>query len=110
MTTPKLGSLSTGTLRPCDLIPTFLRAIAHLDPDAYAAILDTLEKAGTPIHFLTSIVSSGLDVHPWWDSDEAGYLLEDLFDALDALAPEGCYFGSHIGDGSDFGFWPYEED
>lgn len=27
-------------------------------------------------------------------------------EALDAICPEGTYFGTLEGDGSDFGFWP----
>ena len=38
------------------------------------------------------------------------FLMEVLFDALDDLSPQGHYFGSHPGDGSDFGFWPIEEE
>ena len=34
--------------------------------------------------------------------------ISDVLDALDECAPEGCYFGPHEGDGSDFGFWPIE--
>ncbi len=49
------------------------------------------------------------------DAETAGYILnEDLFDLMNDIAPEGTYFGSSEGDGSDFGFWnsfdEYEED
>ncbi len=38
------------------------------------------------------------------------YLNEVLFDAMNDIAPDGCYFGSHPGDGSLFGFFEIEED
>lgn len=39
---------------------------------------------------------------------DAGECFDTLIDALNACAPEGVFFGSHPGDGSDFGFWPIE--
>jgi len=39
------------------------------------------------------------------DDEDAQYMLEELFDALDDHAPPFCYFGANVGDGSDFGFW-----
>ena len=33
-----------------------------------------------------------------------------LFDILDSIAPEACYFGALEGDGSCYGFWPCEDD
>ena len=40
------------------------------------------------------------------DFETSGYILnERIYDLMDELAPEGYYFGSHPGDGSDFGYW-----
>jgi hypothetical protein len=35
-------------------------------------------------------------------------ILEDAFDELNALCPDGYYFGSHPGDGALFGVWEFE--
>ena len=93
-----LGTISHGTLRNQDLIPAFLDAVAEHAPDHYAQLI-----AGPfgpiPAHALED------DDADWWDSDDAGYLLEELQDLLAEHAPDYCYFGAHEGDGSDFGFW-----
>lgn len=44
------------------------------------------------------------------DQETKSYIInEDLFDILNNIAPEGTYFGSHPGDGSDMGFWSEED-
>jgi len=35
-------------------------------------------------------------------------ILDEMFDFMDSVAPEGCAFCAHPGDGSLFGFWPEE--
>lgn len=45
------------------------------------------------------------DDSEWWDTMEAIDFLNELYDLLNEHAPDGCYFGAHEGDGSDFGFW-----
>lgn len=45
----------------------------------------------------------------YW-TEQASDDLQDLFDILDSIAPEGCYFGALEGDGSCYGFWPCEDD
>jgi hypothetical protein len=45
------------------------------------------------------------------DQEEKEIILnENIWNYLDQIAPEGCYFGNTEGNGSDFGFWEYEEE
>lgn len=102
--TTKAIIVSEGTLNPRDLIPRFLAVARHLAEEAAAG---DIEAKLSEIHRRIE----GLDADAeYWDSEEAGWDLERLFDALDNLAPEGHYFGSHEGDGACFGFWPIDDD
>ncbi len=88
------GSVSTCTMRSEDLVPAFMDCLMDLDIGTA-----TMIEKEYPEMF-------GDD--PDYGSDDADELLEALFDALDACAPEGHYFGAHPGDGSDYGFWEIE--
>lgn len=93
-------SVSHGTMRPQDLIPSFLDELRLLDSAAYAQMV-----AGSAV---PAYVWEDSD-SDWWHSDDAHSVLDSLFDALNECAAEGFYFGSHPGDGSDYGFWKVEE-
>lgn len=97
-------SISHGTLRPQDLIPAFIDALSSHFPAAYEQIMLA------PFPLIPAFVQDEGDSSWWWDSEDAQYLLEDLLDRLNECAPEGFYFGTHPGDGSDFGFWECEQD
>jgi hypothetical protein len=97
------GTVSHGTMRPQDLIPAFLDCLADVWPEAYEGYMVC------PFPPVPSYVTDEGDDSEWWTSDDAGYLLESLFDQLNEAAPEGYYFGAHEGDGSDYGFWTIEE-
>jgi hypothetical protein len=88
-----IGSISHGTMRPEDLIPEFIYTLKQLDTEKrYARLIEEAEA-------ITD-----------FDSDEASEILnEDLFNALNEFAPPYFYFGSHPGDGSDYGFWLSED-
>lgn len=50
-------------------------------------------------------------VFSYGELDEIAYdVYEELFPALDSLAPEDYYFGAHPGDGACFGYWECEKD
>jgi len=73
----QLGSVSTGTLRPQDLLPAFESAYEMVNPTGKLAAF-------------------------FEDIDEHLTLLED---EINNYCPPFVYFGAHEGDGADFGFW-----
>lgn len=93
--------VSSGTLRPQDLIPKFLLTLEFIGPKAYEQ-LQTLPFQLIPSHALED------DDADFWTSDKCLEAMETLVDSLDEWAPPGFTFGSHEGDGSLFGFWPLE--
>ena len=89
----QLGSVSTATLRPEDLIPALADELDGIRSESFL-LSDAERFFGVPE-----------DEAPDWDSEEAGCLLDDLFTALNEYAPPHMYFGAHEGDGADFGWW-----
>ena len=97
MTTPQPGTVSEGTIREQDLIPKFLAVLDEHAP----------EKA-EELRGLYPNTIEHLDDDSDSDATARGMLLSDLFEELNVIAPEDHYFGSHQGDGADYGFWPEE--
>lgn len=79
-------TISHGTLRHEDLIPKFEILLRELDPIEFGHLHSWIE--GQP-----------------GDAEDHDEYVVRLVDALDAAAPEGWYFGTLEGDGSDYGFW-----
>lgn len=95
------GTVSHGTMRTEDLIPAFLNVLADYDMEEHDRIRDDYHH-----HIWEDDADTeGFD----YDSEDAQYMLEALFNALNDIAPEGMYFGSHPDDGSDYGFWESED-
>jgi hypothetical protein len=91
MTQFEVGSISTGTLNPEDLLPTFARELERHAPD----------------HALVTAANDILDRLPdEWDGGGASELINDIQDELQTHCPPFVTFGSHPGDGADFGYWP----
>ena len=91
-------SVSHGTHKTYDLVHAFLPVLR--ETAGYVQIL--------PLFPAYAMEDSGND---WWDGEDASYFLNNtLFDTLDLYAPEGYYFGAHIGNGSDFVYWKHDED
>ena len=96
-------TLIHATHRPEDLIPAFVAALQEQAPDRAANLLAICENA----HVLEK---QRRGVEDWARGSDAYYLLDDLFEALNAACPEGFYFGAHPGDGSDYGWWRIGDD
>jgi hypothetical protein len=91
------ASVSCGTLRTQDLVTTFLEIIRNT------------EEFDRLAHEIPARAWRDVNAE-YWDSEDAHFLLSELFDLLNEFAPPGYYFGSLEGDGADFGFWrEYEE-
>ena len=97
-------SVIHGTHRNEDLIPSFMEVINIFDPEKakeLKAKYPEMEKA-------LKDLEENEDTN-YFESEERDYILNEvLFDVLDSFAPANYYFGSHPGDGSDFGFWKAE--
>ncbi len=94
-----IGTVSHGTMRNEHLIPAFIEELNRINPEIAQALLNRFGIGSGP--------TTGTD--EFYESEEAGELVDQLFDTLDGFAPEGMYFGALEGDGSDYGFWNYED-
>jgi len=99
MTLEKVGQADQtvihGTLRPEDLVEAFT---------------DEYERLGGRPHNVELFRAHLLLPEGEDREEELSYDIEDLYGLLNELAPAGTSFGAHEGDGSDFGFWTYEEE
>src|SRR4051812_37161844 len=95
-----IGTLSSGTLKPEDLIPCF---ISHLESQKplrreHRQLIRAIEARMN--------ASDTLGIRYWYyESDEVSEDLDALVEALTEYAPVYFYFGAHPNDGADFGFW-----
>ena len=90
------GTVIHGTLRKQDLNQAFCEWLDYYRNDAF---LDIVENYG----------DSREDLIMDGDNDDE-WLLEALLEAIGECMPDGYYFGAHVGDGSDFGIWPIDDD
>ncbi len=81
----ELGPISSGSMRSEDII----NGIRDLIPSKLLAEFDAAYRKDP-------------------DSDAVMYICEDIFDAMQELAPEAAYFGSQQSDGACYGFWSDE--
>lgn len=100
---PPVGSVSSGTMRPEDLVPCFMEILREYSPEEYQRIASDIaaefDLALCELH----------DGHPAWRSEFMTWILnEDIWDAMNDIALDGTRFSTRSGDGADWGYWPIE--
>jgi len=92
----ELGTISHATMLPRDLIPAFADELERIDTeDQYLGLQADV----------AALTERDYESDKQETIDNVDGILEELFAALDVFSPPYCYFGSHEGDGSDYGFW-----
>jgi hypothetical protein len=93
----EIGTISHCTMREEDLIPAFI---------------DELIRLNNNKHEYKSIINEGKKIIEKGEYDTeytSIFLNETLWDALNNFSPPYMYFGCTEGDGSDYGFWIYND-
>lgn len=113
--TPRLpdtfaGSISEGTLNTRHLVPRYCEVISYVWPthptvERYSVLGAALDIIG---QFTGDEAKDVADLLGVWECSAMQELCNDMFDALNDIAPEGTYFSSSEGDGASFGFWAIE--
>ena len=99
----KNESVSRATLRSDDLADAAFEVLRDFHWDY--TIQERIDKAWE------EFVNLERDEHNEPINDEdMDYIWEDVWQILVDVSPEGTTFGTHEGDGSDFGFWEYEDE
>lgn len=92
------GSVSHGTLRTEDLLVAFADELEYQikrQPRSYKR------------RDARKLITEARHTNP--ATEYALEMVYELQDALEEFAPPYCYFGTHPGDGSDFGYWVSED-
>jgi hypothetical protein len=77
-------TLSSGTMQPAIVLERLLIALSVLGPSAHRRLL-------APDGLLASVPASALrdESSSWWDTHDAGLLLQSVIGAINAAAPAG---------------------
>jgi len=85
----ELGTVSHGTLRPQDLAPAFANYALYIGIDVSQELIDAAEAI----------------YNDTYEGEDAAEVLIELGDLIDEALPTFLRFGTHEGDGADWGIW-----
>lgn len=96
-----IGSISSGTMRPQDVIPAMLWEAEH--NKLTISNRQTIRKIAARVRK----VQYGRfgDDDAYWTDEVADWDRDSLENILSECAPPYFYFGAHPGDGADLGYW-----
>ena len=89
----ELGTVSHGTLRPQDLAPAFANYALYIEIDVPQELIDAAEAI----------------YNDTYEGEDAAEVLIELGDLIDNELPDFLRFGTHEGDGADWGVWGDEK-
>ena len=101
-----MGSISSGTMRLEDLIPCFTSELSSLSRQPGIVSAKQRKEHAKLVREIEARIDADSD---YYDSDSADSDLEQLFDALGEYSGPYFYFGSHPGDGADYGWFLSQE-
>lgn len=100
-------SISHATMRNEDLIPAFIEVLSVMNRQKVRTLYrENDDLCDAMVDFDNEKESTKV----FWESENATEICMQLFEWIDLESPKGFYFGSHIGDASDYGFWRNESD
>ena len=102
-----IGSISSGTMRPEDLIPAFVSELERRLKNGPPVSRETRKAHTALMRDINTAMES--EETPYFTSEDLDFDLDTLFDALNCYAAPYFYFGAHPGDGSDYGYWLQED-
>jgi len=102
---PNIGTVSHATMRPEDLIFSFLPVLLKYAPSLHEESCFQLCQIKAEHVDMGGIAG---DMQDWFDQIN-DYLNESLWEDMDRIAPPYTTFQASEGDGADFGYWPCHE-
>lgn len=115
--TYKGAILSNATLRTQDLVQAFMavledeQELLFSDPESWnTRTFRHLQATPDVVKACNGEWSEPFADIPYNTHETLTIALDQMFDLLSDVAPEGCTFGSSEGDGACFGFWEWEDE
>jgi hypothetical protein len=101
---PYIGSISEGTMRSEDLIPSFAYELHRLLQNC------RVDRNTRKAHIALVNAAEAYDFDSEFAELGADDMVSALFEAMEHYAPPYTYFGAAQFDGADYGFWPCDID